>query len=86
MAKYKFEVRTATHVMLSQTAELAGHEEARIEASHRVGALLDKHAREIWVDEDWRMDVTDESGLILFALHVSAVRAPATWDDEWKSS
>jgi hypothetical protein len=32
---------------------------------------------QIWVDEDWRVDVSDETGLILFILHISAVNAPA---------
>ena len=86
MAKYNFEVRTDTHVRLSQTAELAGPEEARIEAARRIGVLLNEHAREIWTDEDWRMDVTNEKGLILFVLQVSVLRTPATMGDDWKTS
>jgi hypothetical protein len=40
--------------------------------------LLDEHAHQLWVDEDWRMDVTDETGLILFTIQVSALDSAAT--------
>jgi len=83
MAKYNFEVRTATHVMLSETVELVGAEEARIEAARRVGLLLSNHAHEIWSDEEWRMDVTNETGLILFVIQISAMRTAATSGDTW---
>jgi hypothetical protein len=39
--------------------------------------LLKEHAGRLWADEDWRMDVTDETGLILFVIHVSAMNAAA---------
>jgi hypothetical protein len=75
---YHFQVRTESHVALSETAELEGLEAARIEAAKRIGTLLNEHARQLWVDEDWRMDVTDDTGLILFAIHVSVSDAAAT--------
>lgn len=78
MPKFHFEVRTETHVMLTEGMELADFRAARVEAAKRVGALLHDHASEIWVDEEWRMDVTDERGLILYALHISAMKSAAT--------
>jgi hypothetical protein len=75
---YHFQVRTATHVMLSEGVDLAKPEDARIEASRRVGDLLKSHAGKIWEDENWQMDITDDLGLILFVIHVSAMRTPAT--------
>ncbi len=86
MAKFNFEVRTATHVMLSESMELAGAEEARVEAARRIGALLTSHALKIWSDEEWRMDVTNESGLILSVLQIAAMRTAATSGDSWKVS
>ena len=43
-----------------------------------VGELLKDHSTQIWVDEDWRVDVTDDSGLILFVMHISASNTAAT--------
>lgn len=40
--------------------------------------LLNEHAHQIWVDEEWRMDVTDEKGLILFTIHVSTQESAAS--------
>jgi len=78
MAFFHFQVRTQSHVLLTAGAELNGFDQARIEAARRVGDLLKEHAGQIWTDEEWQMDVTDDKGLILFVLHVSAFKAPAT--------
>jgi hypothetical protein len=75
---FHFQVRTPSHVLLTEGAELKGFDEARIEAARRVGSLLHEHAGRIWTDEDWRMDVTDEKGLILFVLQVAASKSSAT--------
>jgi hypothetical protein len=71
-------VRTDTHVLLSDSHELPHLENARVEASTRVGDLLRTHAEQIWVDKEWQMDVTDETGLILFVINVSAMKSAAT--------
>jgi hypothetical protein len=33
---------------------------------------------DFWGNDDWRMSVTDENGLILFELHIMGTEAPAT--------
>jgi hypothetical protein len=33
---------------------------------------------EVWADEEWRVDATDEKGLILFTMHVFASDTAAT--------
>jgi hypothetical protein len=43
-----------------------------------VGELLKDHAEQIWVDEDWRVDVTDGDGLILYVMEISASDSAAT--------
>ena len=75
---FHFQVRTESHVLLAETDELQNLDEARVEASRRAGALLLKHAGQLWVDQDWRMDVTDERGLILFVISISAMKTAAT--------
>jgi GTP cyclohydrolase II len=74
---YHFEVRTETHVMLTEGAQLEDSTAARIEAARRIGDLLKEHAGQFWVDQDWQMDITDERGLILYVIHVSAMKAAA---------
>ena len=76
--RFHFQVRTGTHVMVTEAAELGDSDEARIEAAKRIGLLLHAHAGTLWTDEDWQMDVTDDTGLILFVINVSAMRSSAT--------
>ena len=77
MARYHFQVRTASHIALSEVADLENLEDARIEAARRIGRLLSDHAMQIWVDQDWQMNVTDETGLILFTMQVMVSDASA---------
>lgn len=78
MAAFHFVVRTDTHVLLSDSVDLPSLKTARVEASKRVGDLLRTHAEAIWVDKEWQMDVTDETGLILFIINVSTMKSSAT--------
>jgi hypothetical protein len=74
---YHFQIRTETHVLVAERVEMANVEDARLEASRRVGELLKVHAGQIWEDQDWQMQVADDAGLILFAIYISAIRSPA---------
>jgi len=64
--------------MVTEVADLSDTDEARVEAAKRIGLLLHAHAGALWVDEEWQMDVTDDTGLILFVINVSAMRSSAT--------
>lgn len=75
---YNFEVRTPTHILTRQGAELADSTAARVEAAKRIGDLLHEHAGQIWVDQDWQIDVTDQTGLILYVIQVAAMNSSAT--------
>ena len=81
MAKYNIELRTEQRVWETLLIESADLTALRIEVACFVGELLKDHAGKIWIDEDWRVDVTDEKGLILYVMHVSAVQAPAVKDE-----
>jgi hypothetical protein len=76
--RFHFQVRTESHVVLTEVTDLRDDDEARIEAAKRVGTLLGEHAGKLWADENWQMDVTDERGLILFVISVQAMKSPAT--------
>ena len=75
---FNFQVRTNTHVMVTESMDLSNSDEARVEAAKRIGLLLHAHAGELWTDEDWQMDVTDGRGLVLFVINISAMRSSAT--------
>ena len=64
--------------MITEAAEFVNTDAARVEATERIGLLLHAHAGKLWVDEDWQMDVTDDTGLILFVINISAMRSSAT--------
>ena len=74
---FHFQVRTGTHVMVTEAAKLSNTDEARVEAAKRIGLLLHAHAGKLWVDEEWQMDVTDDTGLILFVINISAIKSAA---------
>jgi hypothetical protein len=63
--------------MLTEAAEFSNTDEARVEAARRIGLLLHHHAGQLWTDEEWQMDVTDDKGLILFVINISAMKSPA---------
>jgi hypothetical protein len=86
MVRFHFQVRTETHVMLTEAAELRDADEARVEAAKRVGLFLHEHAGRLWVDMHWQMDVTDDGGLILFVIYVQALKSAATSSPDRKSS
>lgn len=78
MPRYNIELRTHDRVWDTLEAELSDLRELRIEMARFVGELLREHAEEIWQDQDWRVDVTDERGLILYVMHISATDTAAT--------
>jgi hypothetical protein len=72
--------------MVTEVADLSDTDEARVEAAKRIGLLLHAHAGKLWFDEEWQMDVTDDTGLILFVINVAAMSSAATSDPRGKSS
>lgn len=72
--------------MVTDFADLSNSDEARVEAAKRIGLLLHAHAGKLWVDEDWQMDVTDETGLILFVISIVAIKSSAISGSHRKSN
>ena len=82
MSQYHIELRTQERVWEALVVDAKSIGSLRIEVAAFVGELLKDHAAQIWVDKDWRVDVTDETGLILFVMHLfvtdsSALVAPS---------
>ena len=78
MATYNIELRTESHVSETLVVEMDDLTALRVDVARFVGEMLRDHANQIWVDEDWHVDVTDSRGLILYVMNVSAFQAPAS--------
>lgn len=78
MTRYNIELRTNTTVRETLPVEAQDLTALRVEVARFVGCVLREHAAQIWIDEDWRVDATDERGLILFVMNISATNSAAT--------
>lgn len=75
MASYCINIRTESHIadrLEVETDDLTG---LRLEVARFVGELLRDHAEQIWVDENWRIDVTDAEGAIIYVMNIGAAEA-----------
>jgi hypothetical protein len=78
LPKFLIGLRSDTHLNETLTVERDDLTALRIELARFVGDLLKEHAEIIWQDQDWRVDVTDEKGLILYVMEISATDSAAT--------
>jgi hypothetical protein len=78
MPLYHINIRTESHIANTLDVERASLTELRLEMAVFVGELLKDHAELIWVDQDWQIDVTNDDGLILYVIHISASETSAT--------
>lgn len=74
---FRFESDAGIHGCRSWSADLTTVREAQIEAIRTLGELLSEDGAEFWVNEEVSMTVSDEHGLILFRLDLSALRSAA---------
>ncbi|HYW17346.1 MAG TPA: hypothetical protein VE891_14495 [Allosphingosinicella sp.] len=78
MPNFNIELRSADRVWETLEVERDDVAALRVEMARFVGQLLRDHAAQVWEDRDWRVDVTDEAGLILYVMHISASDTAAT--------
>lgn len=78
MPRFHFNVYDGVSIPDLNGAELANAREARLEAIRYAGELMTDHPERIALGEDWRMEVTDPTGLILFHLDFSCSATAAT--------
>jgi hypothetical protein len=76
--RFNIELRSTSHVAATVAIERDDLTGVRIEVARFVGELLKDHADQIWKDEDWQIEATDENGLILFTMNVFASDTAAT--------
>ena len=77
MVRYYFHTESGGVSLDDEGMDLSGYDEARVEAARMLGEMLKDDAHQFWSKRSMRLIVTDESGLILFALDISGVEAPA---------
>ena len=86
MSRYHFNVYDGVTSIDKEGTVLPNWRTARIEAVRLAGQLLEAKASKFNLDEDWRMEVTDSLGLILFRLDFtlieSSVISQATWEPQ----
>jgi hypothetical protein len=78
MPAYNINIRTASHIADTVKVEKDDLTALRLEMAKFVGELLKDHAGILWEDKDWQIDVSDESGLILYVINVIASETAAT--------
>jgi hypothetical protein len=80
MPRYFFNVVDGVSLPDPDGVELPDLRTARIEAIRFSAQCLSEAADSFWDSEEWRLNVTDDHGLILFYLQISGMHAPAASD------
>ncbi|MHB2207113.1 DUF6894 family protein [Methylobacterium sp. CM6257] len=76
MPRFHFHVHDGHSELDTEGAELSDRQAARLEAIRLVGDILKHDAHRIALGEDWRIEVTDHSGLVLFQMTFLVVESP----------
>lgn len=77
MARYFFHTEDGRSVLDKEGMEFGSPTEAKTEAVRMMGEVLKDVSTEFWDTQALKLIVTDEQGLILFGLDLSAIEAPA---------
>ena len=78
MPRFHFNVYDGVAAIDAEGTELADWGDARLEAIRLSGEILKDNAKRIALGEDWRMEVTDATGLVLFRLDFIVMASAAT--------
>jgi hypothetical protein len=68
MPRFHFHVHDGISALDTEGTELPDWQAARLEAIRLAGDILKHDADRIALGEDWRIEVTDHAGLILFQM------------------
>ena len=77
MPRFHFNVFDSAALKDTEGTEFATWEEARLGAIHTAGEIIKDNPKRIALGEDWRMEVTDEYGLVLFRLDFQVMESAA---------
>lgn len=76
MPRFYFNVHDGVNKLDKKGTVLPDRQAARIEAVRLAGDILKHEAHRVGLYEDWRIEVTDQTGVILFQMTFQAVEAP----------
>ena len=77
MPRYYFNIQDGRDYPDLRGSEYGDLNAARVEAVRFVGQLLVDKAVDFWAGNEWKLEVTDSTGLILFVLVFTAIDTPA---------
>jgi hypothetical protein len=77
MPRFHFNVHDGVSKLDKKGTVLPDWQAARIEAVRLAGDILKHEAQRVALGEDWRLEVTDHAGLILFQMTFLVVASPA---------
>ncbi len=80
MPKYFFNLADGQVNLDREGSEVASLQQARVEAVVYAASMLRDRPEEVWAGGNWRVEVADERGVLLFTVVVmalDAVTAPA---------
>ena len=78
MPRFHFNVYDGVSDIDKEGVELPDWEAARAEAVRVAGQIIKDGAKRIALGEDWRLEVTDHKGLILFRMDFNIMETAAT--------
>lgn len=77
MPRFHFNVYDGKSAIDTEGTELPDWQVAQIEAVRLAGEILKDDAQRVVLGEDWRIEVTDQTGLVLFQLTFQVITSPA---------
>ena len=77
MPEFHFNVFDGITSIDQDGTELPDLHTARHEALILAGAMIEDSAKRLALGEEWRLEVTDDAGLMLFRLDFTIIEAPA---------
>ncbi|KAB1071210.1 DUF6894 family protein [Methylobacterium planeticum] len=86
MPRYFFHVHDGVSLLDHEGTELADWHQAQFHAIRTAGEIISDNAKRLKLGEDWKMEVTDEVGLVLFRLDFHVASSAAVMGEDWKQS
>lgn len=84
--RYHFNILDGVCLPDTEGTELPDWQAARLEAIRRAGTVLKDDARSVAVGDDWRIEVTDHTGLVLFQMTFLMIESPVMRRDDLRRS
>lgn len=85
MPRYHFNICDGVCLPDPDGTELPDWQAARLEAVRRAGEILKDAPQSVALGEDWRIEVTDSTGLILFQMTFLMVESPVMRRDDHRT-